>query len=148
MISKTITYEDFDGNQVTEQAYFHINETEIAELYSNFGEIGAMINQSMIEKNPSYFINAIRNLVRIAYGQKLPDGRFIKFDGEGRRLGDYFIGTEAFAELINGLSSEGSNIQEFMMGMFSNSIRKRLSEAITKNPELLNNPEAALNSIT
>ena len=31
MLKKTITCEDFDGNQYTEDYYFHLNKTELAE---------------------------------------------------------------------------------------------------------------------
>lgn len=139
MISKTIRYEDFDGNMVTEQAYFHITDSDMAEVFANYGDLGANIDRSVAEKNPTYFLNAIRAIVRISYGKKLPDGRFIKFDSEGRRLGDYFIGTDAYSELVNDLMKEDNAVPEFVKGLFSVSTRKKLESALAEHPELVPN---------
>lgn len=139
MITKTIHYEDFDGNMVTEQAYFHVTDSDMAEAFASYGDLGANMDRSVMEKNPTYFLNAIRNIVRISYGKKLPDGRFIKFDSEGRRLGDYFIGTNAYSELINDLLKEDNAIPEFVKGLFSASTRKKLEEALAEHPEMIPN---------
>ncbi len=32
MLKKTITYEDFDGNQVTEDHFFHLSKADLVEM--------------------------------------------------------------------------------------------------------------------
>ena len=39
MITKTLTYEDYDGNQITEEAYFHLTEADATEMITTFGDV-------------------------------------------------------------------------------------------------------------
>lgn len=135
MISKTITYEDFDGNQVTEQAYFHLTEADATEMYTTFGDVGSAFDASIAEKNPLFMLNALRTLIRMAYGKKLPDGRFIKFDSEGRRLGDFFISSDAYSELVNSLVSSENEIPEFIKGAMPSKFKKVLAAELLEHPE-------------
>lgn len=135
MITKTLTYEDYDGNPITEEAYFHLTEADATEMFITFGDVGAVFDRGLAEKNPTFVMNALRSLIRMAYGKKLPDGRFVKFDSEGRRLGDFFISSDAYSELVDSLISEENAISEFTKGIMPVKFKRQLATELAEHPE-------------
>lgn len=135
MITKTLTYEDYDGNPITEEAYFHLIEADANEMIATFGDVGAEFYRGLAEKNPMFIMNALRNLIRMSYGKKLPDGRFVKFDSEGRRLGDFFISSDAYSELVNSLFSDENAIPEFVKGIMPAKFKRQLAAELAEHPE-------------
>lgn len=135
MITKTLTYEDYDGNPITEEAYFHLTEADATEMIATFGDVGAAFDRGLAEKNPTFIMNALRNLIRMSYGKKLPDGRFVKFDSEGRRLGDFFISSDAYSELVNSLFSDENAIPEFAKGIMPAKFKRQLAAELAEHPE-------------
>lgn len=135
MITKTLTYEDYDGNPITEEAYFHLTEADATEMITTFGDVGAAFDRGLVEKNPTFIMNALRNLIRMSYGKKLPDGRFVKFDSEGRRLGDFFISSDAYSELMNSLVSDENAIPEFVKGIMPAKFKRQLAVELAEHPE-------------
>ena len=135
MITKTLTYEDYDGNPITEEAYFHLTEADATEMIPPFGDVGAAFDRGLAEKNPTFIMNALRNLIRMSYGKKLPDGRFVKFDSEGRRLGDFFISSDAYSELVNSLISDENAIPEFIKGIMPAKFKRQLAAELAEHPE-------------
>lgn len=135
MITKTLTYEDYDGNPITEEAYFHLTEADATEMITTFGDAGEAFDRGLAEKNPTFIMNALRNLIRMSYGKKLPDGRFVKFDSEGRRLGDFFISSDAYSELVNSLFSDENAIPEFVKGIMPAKFKRQLAAELAEHPE-------------
>lgn len=135
MITKTLTYEDYDGNPITEEAYFHLTEVDAKEMIATFGDVVAEFDRGLAEKNPMFIMNALRNLIRMSYGKKLPDGRFVKFDSEGRRLGDFFISSDAYSELLNSLFSDENAIPEFVKGIMPAKFKRQLAAELAEHPE-------------
>lgn len=135
MITKTLTYEDYDGNPITEEAYFHLTEADATEMITTFGDVGEAFDRGLAEKNPTFIMNALRNLIRMSYGKKLPDGRFVKFDSEGRRLGDFFISSDAYSELVNSLFSDENAIPEFVKGIMPAKFKRQLAAELAEHPE-------------
>lgn len=135
MITKTLTYEDYDGNPITEEAYFHLTEADATEMITTFGDVGEAFDRGLAEKNPTFIMNALRNLIRMSYGKKLPDGRFVKFDSEGRRLGDFFISSDAYSELVNSLISDENAIPEFVKGIMPAKFKRQLAAELAEHPE-------------
>ena len=80
-------------------------------------------------------MNALRNLIRMSYGKKLPDGRFVKFDSEGRRLGDFFISSDAYSELVNSLIFDENAIPEFVKGIMPAKFKRQLAAELAEHPE-------------
>nr|DAP63093.1 MAG TPA: hypothetical protein [Caudoviricetes sp.] len=135
MITKTLTYEDYDGNPITEEAYFHLTEADATEMFTTFGDVGAAFDRGLAEKNPTFIMNALRNLIRMSYGKKLPDGRFVKFDSEGRRLGDFFISSDAYSELVNSLITDENAILEFIKGIMPVKFKRQIAAELAAHPE-------------
>ena len=80
MLKKTITYTDYNGNERTEDFFFHLTKAEIMEMeMSTTGGLAEMIQKIVATQDTPAIIKIFKELVLNAYGEKSPDGkRFIK----------------------------------------------------------------------
>lgn len=82
MLKKTLTYQNFDGKQVTETLYFNLTKAELVEweMRTNEGLMDYFIRVSGSNNKPLLF-EAFKDLLLRTYGEKSDDGRtFMKSD--------------------------------------------------------------------
>jgi len=115
MLKKTIKFIDFDGNERTEDFYFNLTKTEVAEMeLSTEGGLSAMIGKIISTQNTKKLIELFKDLILRSYGEKSPDGRrFIK----NQELRDAFVQTEAYSELFIELASDDNAATQFINGI-------------------------------
>ena len=115
MLKKTITYEDYNGVERTEDFYFNLTKAELTEMeLSTEGGLEAMIKRIVAEKNVPAIIKIFKELVLKAYGEKSPDGRrFIKND----EVRDAFAQTEAYSEIFMELATDADAAAAFVNGI-------------------------------
>lgn len=115
MLKRTITYEDFDGNQRTEDFYFNMSKAEIAEMeMSKQGGFTAYLKRIIAEEDGPTLVQLFKDLVLQAYGRKSDDGRrFIK----SQELRDEFSQTNAYSELFITLATDAEKAAEFVNGI-------------------------------
>lgn len=132
MISKTITYTDFNDNERTETFYFHLSKPELLETYIKGGEEKLIdsLKVALKKRDAATFFDLLKDVIRLGYGEKSEDGRFFtKTDSQGRRLGDLFITSEAYTVLLmDDLFSDIEKATTFLMGMFPADIRPTQKE--------------------
>lgn len=119
MLKKTISFTDYNGAERKEDFYFNLSEAECLEMEMSVqGGLIEKINRIIAaQDNPSLFA-LFKDLVLKAYGEKSADGRkFLKFDGNGRRLSDDFQQTEAYSILIMELATNAEIAAEFVNGI-------------------------------
>lgn len=99
MLAKEITYTDLNGNERTDTYYFNLTKAELIEYDSAF-ENGALQYLTMLSKQPEKFkkqlVEAFKDLILRSYGEKTPNGRFVK----SQELRDAFAASEAYSELF------------------------------------------------
>lgn len=146
MISKTITYTDFNENERTETFYFHLSKPELLETYIKGGEEKLIdtLKDALKRRDAVTFFDLLKDVIRLGYGEKSEDGRFFtKFDAQGRRLGDLFITSEAYSVLLmDDLFNDITKATEFLMGMFPSDIRPTQNEIEAALKELDSDTEA------
>ena len=80
MLKKRITYIDYDGVERTEDFYFNLSKSELAEM--ELMTVGSFTNalQKMVDaKDISDLARTFKEILLRAYGEKSPDGkRFMK----------------------------------------------------------------------
>jgi len=141
MISKTIKYTDYNGNERTEDFYFHLSKPELLETYIKGGEEKLIdsLKEAIASKDSVAVFDLLKEVIRLGYGEKSEDGRyFTKVDASGRRLGDLFMTSEAYSVLLmDELFRDISKATTFLMGMFPSDIRpsKEEIDAAIKNIE-------------
>lgn len=136
MIKQTVTYNDFEGNVVTEDLYFNLTKfeaTEFAlELPEDLQEVGENMNEAnameslskMIDKlGRKGIVDFIKKLVLKAYGVKNPDNRgFDKSEELTRR----FANSIAFSEFMMKLLSDDTASAEFVKGVIPSEMAEGL----------------------
>lgn len=82
MIKRDVAYVDFDGNQQTETFWFHITKTvltdHIVELTAEMNEISYLLEgekKTLTIPEIVKILAMIKNMVKLAYGEKSPDGK-------------------------------------------------------------------------
>lgn len=117
MLKKTITYNDYDGNQRTEDFYFNLTKAEIIEMeLSQDGGFVKMIEKIVATKDSKRIVEIFKELVLKAYGEKSLDGkRFVK----NQEVRDAFSQTEAYSDLFMELTMNTESATEFVNGIIS-----------------------------
>lgn len=115
MIQKTITYTDFDGNERTEDFYFHLTEQELTEWeLSVDGGLSGVLTRIMKSKDDRKTMELFKEILMKSYGVKTPDGRgFIK----NQEVLDNFKYTQAFSDLYMELATDDKAAAEFVNGI-------------------------------
>ena len=115
MISKTVTYTDYNGVERTEKFYFNLEKAEVLEMEMGVsGGLGTMLQKIIDAKDTPLIIRTFKDLLLKAYGEKSPDGkRFIKSE----ELSTAFSQTRAYSELYMELALDAKKAAEFVNGI-------------------------------
>lgn len=115
MITKTITYEDYNGVSRTEKFSFHLNKAELMEMeLGTTGGLAEMMQKIVDAKEIPAIVKVFKELLLKAYGVKSDDGkRFIKND----QLREEFSQTEAYSQLFMELSTDAEAAAAFVNGI-------------------------------
>lgn len=136
MLKKDITYEDLDGNKITETFYFHLNKAEAVQVQSRFYGAAAQKIESSINKNDfTVAIDAVLELILMAYGERSADNKAFIKNEENR---NWFKNTNAYGELVEELSQSEEKLIAFIEGImpagFINEIKVNHQDKPTAPP--------------
>lgn len=126
MLKRSITFDDFNGDTVTEVHYFNLTKTELVELeVAEEGGLEANLRAVIEAKDNKTIFAQFKKIVLQAYGEKSTDGkRFVKSD----ELREEFSQTAAFDALMMELVTDENKTTAFIMGL----VPKDMSEGISK----------------
>lgn len=115
MLTKTITYTDYNGTERTEKFYFNLSKAELMEMeLTTAGGYGEMLQNIINAQEGPTLIKIFKDLVLKAYGQKSADGkRFIKSE----ELSTAFAQTEAYSILFMELATDAEAAAKFVNGI-------------------------------
>lgn len=115
MLTKKITYVDYNGEERTETFYFNINEAELTKLqFMHPGGYSEYLNRIIDAKEVAPLMQAFDDLIDLSYGEKSEDGkRFVK----SPELSKAFKETEAYSQLFKELLTNGEAAAAFASGI-------------------------------
>lgn len=115
MYVKELTYEDYNGVEVTESFMFNLTQAEVMEMeYSTDGGLEDHIKKIINEKNPKKLMELFKDIVIRAYGVKSADGkRFIKSD----EVKEAFKESAAYSEIFMELATDADKATAFINGI-------------------------------
>jgi hypothetical protein len=115
VLKKTITYEDFNGETVSEDFFFHLSKAELVELeMSHKGGLSVSLQRIVASEDNKSIIDEFKNIILTAYGKRSDDGRrFVK----NQELRDEFVSTEAYSTLFMELVTDTDAAVEFINGI-------------------------------
>lgn len=115
MLTKTITYNDYNGVERTEDYLFNLSKAELMEMeLSIAGGLSETIDKIIKTKDTPALVKIFKELLLNSYGVKSPDGkRFIKTD----ELREEFAQTEAYSKLFMELATNAEAAAAFVNGI-------------------------------
>lgn len=126
MIKKTITYNDYNDVERTEDFYFNLSKAEVMEMeLSTTGGLAEQIRRIVAAQDQPAIIKIFKDLILKAYGEKTADGkRFEKKNGE---LAAAFAETEAYSILFMELATDADAAAQFVNGIVPADAAKQLA---------------------
>lgn len=133
MLTKEITYTDLNGNQRTDTYYFNLTKAELLEYDSSF-EDGVLNYLTFLTKNgdkmKGKLVLAFKDLILRSYGEKTPNGRFIK----NEELREAFAASEAYSELFMEITSSEENAANFINAIIPQVPEAKTADNVTPIP--------------
>ena len=115
VLKKTITWEDFNGEEVSEDFFFHLSKAELVELEMSYeGGMSEWFKKIIAAQDGKTIMEFVKKIILASYGQKSADGRrFVKT----QELRDDFAQTEAYSSLFMSLVTDAEATAEFANGI-------------------------------
>lgn len=138
MLKKTITYEDFNGETVSEDFFFHLSKAELVELeMSHDGGMSTALQRIIDAEDGKSIVAEFKNIILTAYGKKSADGRrFIK----NQAMREEFESSEAYSTFFMDLMTNTDAQTEFINGIIPAGLAEDVAKLATA-PELAAVPE-------
>lgn len=136
MIKQTITYTNYNDEEVTEDFYFNLDEDELIELELVAGGkgFGETLMEIVEAKDGERLMATFKKVLRMAVGRKSEDGR--KFKKNDEIISD-FVDTRAYSMLFVKLATDLEFAAEFVNGLLPSGIQKASADQkAPSNPEL------------
>lgn len=130
MIKKAISYENVDGQTITDEFYFNMTKAELLELELATDE-GFKAQIERISKPGAAgrdVIATFKELIKRSYGVRTSEGKFVKRD----QYFDEFVSTEAYSNLLWELSTDANKSAEFFNGIMPTSLVKEVEMELAK----------------
>lgn len=136
MITKTITYEDYNGNKRTEEHCFHLTKADVAKMeLSVKGGMAEMIKRIVNAQDGPEIMKVFEELITKSYGVKTADGR--GFDKDPKHLQE-FMQTEAYSQLFMELIEDAEKAAAFFTGILPKDLQEEAKKALPAAMEQLN----------
>jgi hypothetical protein len=117
MFKKTITYNDFNGVERTEDFYFHLTKAELIKLeFSESGGLTHIIEEITKEEDTEALLNIFDKIIRMSYGKRSLDGKHFEKKPE---YADSFLASEAYSKLFMEFMQDANKASEFINGIVS-----------------------------
>lgn len=132
MLKREITYEDYNGEKVTEVFYFNLTQSELVELEVSYeGGLEASIKRIIEAKNVQALVQEFKKIILSAYGVRSEDGkRFIKND----QVREEFTQSAAYDALFMELATDDDAASKFITGILPASLVEAVAAAQTQAP--------------
>lgn len=131
MIKETVTYEDFDGIETTENLYFNISSAELPNLFKGIGkilgdsdkeysveEISNLVSSLGTNPDPQKIVEFLTFLLSYSYGEKSEDGKRFRKTPE---IQEDFRSSAAFEALVDQFvfddNADTSRFANFLIGV-------------------------------
>lgn len=131
MLKRDITFDDFNGDKVTETHYFNLTKVELVELETKYaGGLEKNIMSIAEAKDARVLFKEFKDIILMSYGQKSPDGKLFKKSDE---LKEEFAQTAAFDALMMEILGNEEAAAKFIAGVMP----ADLAEAVAKDKKSL-----------
>lgn len=130
MLKKSITYRNFNDEEVTEDFYFNISKAELVEMeMSVTGGLKEHLEKIVAAEDGKQIIAEMKGIILKAYGKKSEDGKsFIK----NQQLRDEFESSEAYSEFFMEIVTDATKAAEFINGIVPKDLQDQVAQERAK----------------
>jgi hypothetical protein len=135
MLKKTITYDDLDGNKVTEDFYFNISKGELLEkdMSSRNGDGKRGYSEMLVEvaeaRQGKEMLSVFKEILEMSVGQRSEDGRrFVK----NQEIRDNFFQSDAYSVLFMELFTDATAASNFFKAIMPGDLTEGIDEEVAK----------------
>lgn len=131
MITKTITYTDYNGVEKTENFNFNLSKSELIDMeLTTPGGFANYLQKIIDSKDYPSIAKMVKRVIFMSYGVKSPDGkRFMKSE----QLSEEFAQTPAYDKLYMEFVTDAKAGADFINGLIPDDMVDAVNEAIAKN---------------
>lgn len=134
MLKKTMTYEDYNGETVTEDFYFSISKAELIELEIKSGEGGysGLLKKIIASQDNVAMLATFKDIIAMSVGRRSDDGkRFVKSD----EIMMDFQQSPAYDQLLLSFYTDENAAVEFVTGIVPNDMAEAVKKGALKGLE-------------
>lgn len=129
MLKKTITYNDYNDVERTEDFYFNLSKAEIMEMeMGTTGGLAEMINKIVQTQDAPAIIKVFKDLILKAYGERSADGK--RFEKKNGTLAEAFAETEAYSQLFMELATDADAAARFVNGIIPKDMQQDVQKQL------------------
>lgn len=134
MLKKTVTYKDFNGDEVSEDLFFHLTQAELVEMeLSHQGGMSEALQKIIASDDGKAIISEFKKIILGAYGKKSEDGkRFIKT----QQMREELESSEAYSTLFMELVTDVDKASAFIQGIVPQGLVEEATTKLTAVPEI------------
>jgi hypothetical protein len=139
VLKKTITYEDFNGETVSEDFFFHLSKAELVEMeMSHDGGLADSLQKIIADQDGKSIIAEFKNIILGAYGKRSEDGkRFVK----NATTREEFESSEAYSALFMELVTNADAAVEFINGIVPGNLGEETAKVTGADLEVVKPPK-------
>lgn len=128
MLKKTVTYEDYNGVERTEDFYFNLTKSEIMKLeMGTDGGYAEMLQRISNAKNAPEIMTQFERILKLAYGERSDDGRrFVKSEA----ISDAFLQTPAYDTIFMELCTDAEAAAKFINAIVPKDMQKKDTDVV------------------
>jgi len=132
-------YDDYEGNEVTEDYYFHLSQAELVEIeLSQKGGLAQMLEKIIADEDGAMIIREFKKIILAAYGVRSDDGkRFMK----SQQLREEFEATEAYSTLFIELVTDAEAAADFVNGIVPTKLAEQAQSVVKDRAALSAAPD-------
>lgn len=120
MLTKTIEFTDFNGEQRKEKFEFHLSEAEVVELNLRYvGGLEKYVESLNHVLDGNKVMDMFRDLLERTVGRRTPDGRFEK----SKEVRDQFMYSAAYDVMFMELCTDADAATKFTKGIMPAKIK-------------------------
>ena len=133
MLKKSITYEDFNGEEATEIFFFNLSKAELIEMeLSHKGGLSESLKEIAASEDGKRIIEEMKSIILTSYGKKSADGRrFMKSD----QIREEFASSEAYSVLFMELVTDAEAAVAFVQGIIPKGMTDEPASVTELRPE-------------
>lgn len=135
MVKKTITFEDLNGDPVTEDFYFYLNKAEVVKwLVTDKGcTLDKVLERITKERKASQIMDFYDDLLHRSYGIKsLDDMGFVKSED----IWNKFKSTEAYSAMFLELVTDAQKASDFLNAVIPRDLADEVNKIMEEQTKI------------